>query len=195
MTYSSFRLSAIVQESQIRQTLVQLGTRERPTVWRVVELESTTSGEELITLKARGSLGVLPEIEAEKIIDRQDRAKVSETIEKLVDTVHRAGPESVVDNARNAASAIMLAALRQHGMTVRAKDLSDAATKFERERNLSKFGIVPLAARIVARLHPRSKPSERERREGIPVIREQDGELAVLCVGTILRDLGWATWS
>jgi hypothetical protein len=160
----------------------------------VIDVEPISTGEELVTLKARGSFGALPEIEINKIIDVDDRSKVVETIEKLIDTIHRAGPESAIDHARNAGSAILLAVLRQHGEHVRAKDLSDAIKEVEKHPTLGKLGIVVSSARIVARLHSRTKPSEQERRENLPLVRDQDAELAVLCIGTILRDLGWANW-
>ncbi len=195
LTFQSFPFSHLFRDSRIHNANVELGFRESPTFWRVIDAEPISTGEELVTLKARGSFGAMPEIESNKIDDIDDRSKVVETIEKLVDTIHRAGPESVVDNARNAASAILLAALRQHGKDVRGKDLGDAIKEFEKHPHLGKLGIVLSTARIVARLHSRTKPSEQERREHIPAIREQDAELAVLCVGTILRDLGWANWS
>ncbi len=194
VTFQSFRISDMERETQIRHLAVELGTRQSPTFWRILDVETISTNEELVTLKARGSFGTLPEIDSDKIRDVSDRLKVLETTEKLVDMTNRAGPESVVDLARNAASAILLAALRQHGKDVVAKDLGDAITEFEKHPDLKTFGIVSSAARILARLHPRSKPSEQERRENLPVIREQDADLAVLCVGTILRDLGWANW-
>jgi len=45
-----------------------------------------------------------------------------------------------------------------------------------------------------ARLHARAKPVERAKRPMRPV-REQDAELAIQCVGTILCELGWAEWA
>ncbi len=195
LTFQSFPLSNVLRDSRPHNVNVELGSSESPTFWRVIDVEPISTGEELVTLKARGSFGALPEIDTNKIHDVDDRSKVVETIEKLVDTIHRAGPESVIDHARNAASAILLAALRQHGKDVRGKDLGDAVKEFEKHPHLGKLGIVLSTARIVTRLHSRTKPSEQERRENLPAIREQDAELAVLCVGTILRDLGWANWS
>src|SRR5713226_2281075 len=193
LTFQSFPLRLDFPALQNATRAVVLGTRQSPTFWKIIDIETISTGEELVTLKSRTWFGVLPELNTDKILDESDRAKVVETIERLADTIYRAGPESVIDRARDAASAIMLAALRQEGAKVRAKDLSDAIKRFEKHNKLKKLQILQNAARIIARLHSRAKPSEQER-SSPPNVCEQDGELAVLSVGTILRDLGWANW-
>lgn len=193
VTFQSFSLWHDFPNLRQHQAGVALGTRQSPTFWRVIHIETISTGEELVTLKARASFGVLPELNKEKIPEN-DRGKVIETVEKLVDNVHRAGPEAVIDDAGQATFAIMLARLRQEeGSEVLPDDLAKCIGKFEKHPKLKDLVIVIHAAFIVNRLHPRRKVVEQERRE-LPVIREQDAELAVLCVGTILRDLGWASW-
>ena len=46
---------------------------------------------------------------------------------------------------------------------------------------------------IIAILRPRAKPLEQAMRP-LRLIREQDAELAVQLIGTMLCDLGWAQW-
>lgn len=43
-------------------------------------------------------------------------------------------------------------------------------------------------------LHSRAKPSEQERRD-LRVIREQDANLAVQCVGALLCEIDFAEWN
>jgi hypothetical protein len=193
LTFQSFSLWQDFPDIQQHQAVVVLGTRQSPTFWRVLHIETISTGEELVTLKARASFGALPELNTDKI-PKSDRGKVIDTVEKLIDNVHRAGPEAVVDDAREAVFAILLARLRQEeGCEVLPDDLANCIGKFEEHQKLKNLVIVINAAYIVNRLHPRRKVVEQERRQ-LPVIREKDAELAVLCVGVILRDLDWATW-
>lgn len=194
ITFPSFSLLNLGKDIRVHNATIELGSSESPTLWTVIYIETISTGEELVTLKAQGTLGALPELNPNKIQDSEDRTKIVQTIEKLADTIHRAGPESVIDRGRDAASAVLLVALRQKGQTIKGMDLSKAIDVFEKHPELKELGNVISSARIIARLHSRAKPSEQERRESIPTILEQDADLAVLCVGTILRDLGWANW-
>lgn len=194
LTFYSYSLWNAIQESRPEIARVELGTRESPTIWRVIDVETISTGEELVTLKARSSFGTLPEFKSDNIRVSDDRSKVVQTIDKLAETIHRAGPESVIDRARDAASAILLAALRQYGSNIKARDLSETIKEIDKHPKLKSHKNISHAAGIVARLHSRAKPSEQERQEHLPPIHEQDAELAVLCIGTILRDLGWAKW-
>jgi hypothetical protein len=50
------------------------------------------------------------------------------------------------------------------------------------------------AADIVRLFHSREKPSTQERLPVNPV-REQEAQLAVYCIGSLLCELGWAEWT
>ncbi|WP_428409072.1 hypothetical protein [Hyphococcus sp.] len=167
------------------QPLVLLGFDDCFTVWVVTDVEAISSGEDLVTLKARGTFGILPVYDDQKIPERY-RAKVTETLDTFADSVHRSAPISVIDRARDAASQILLAHFNLSGED--AKDLGNLAKRAEKDRL-----VVASASHIIARLHARNKPSERERRK-MRAIREQDAELATQCLGVILCELGWAEW-
>ena len=53
-------------------------------------------------MRARSSLGILPEL-IESKVSSQQLAKVRETLKKLAEAPYRAGPESIVDRAKDAA--------------------------------------------------------------------------------------------
>lgn len=165
---------------------VVLGLDERFTLWMIVNIEVISTGEELITLKARSSFGILPIIDDQKIPEAH-RARTLESIDGFLDEVHRSSPISVIDRARDAASQCLLAHFGLYGSA--AKDLRKLAIKLEEERALAAW-----AANIIARLHARAKPVERAKRE-MREIREQDAELATQCLGNILCELGWADWA
>jgi len=70
-----------------------------------------------------------------------------------------------------------------------AIDLGNLIKKLKSERRV----VAENSANIIARLHARAKPSEQEKRELRPV-REQDADLAVRCVGSLLCEIGFAEW-
>lgn len=166
--------------------LVLLGIDDRFTVWTIVHVEAATTGEDFVTLKARSTLGILPRIDDEKIPNGFG-LRVNESLDALSDEAHRAAPVSVIDRARDAASQVLLA---HYGLTGSdAKDLGDLVKRLDAEQ----LAIASSAGRIIARLHARAKPSERQKRS-MRAVGEHDAELAVQCVGTLLCELGWATW-
>lgn len=169
------------------QQLVLLGMDDRFTVWRVINIEAISTGEDLVTLKARSGFGILPKINDDKV-PKAFRELVEESLNGFLDEVHRSAPVSIIDRARDAASQILLAYFNLTGKD--AKDLGDLARKLEDEL---KMVVASSAAKIIARLHARAKPVERHKQELRP-IREQDAELATQCVGVILCEIGWANW-
>lgn len=187
--YRPYRLTVASTESP---ELAVLGSALAFSVWTVVGIEAISSGEELVTLKARQSLGVLPEIYWSKV-PAEHLHKVREAIEKLADDYRRAGPESVIDRAREAATAILSAYLQHVGdASANGKDLGDLVKKLVAKPNEGR--ILACAAEIPQRLHSRGKNSEKEKRDNLRPIREQDAELAIQCVGVMLCDLRWADW-
>lgn len=203
-TFQSYSVSMEIRKAEGKQLLVLLGTGDAVTPWTVVNIETIHTGEELVTLKARQSLGALPEMDWNKVPE-ESRGKIREELDRLENEFRKAGPESVVDRAREAATAILNAWFHRN---IPAKEL--ASEKLNDLGPLIKFwekhhkinqgrGVacaaasIAYAAEIPQRFHSRGKHMERERLNLRP-LREQDAELAVLCIGTILCDLGWAEW-
>jgi hypothetical protein len=165
--------------------LIALGVKDAFTLWRVVDIERIVTGEDLLTLRARSALGVLPEL-AIDAIPKDGRDKVIETIDKLANAAYRSGPESIVDLARGATQwslGVWLA--DKHGdPELRKKDLGALIKLMEEDKGKD-------VAMLVGRFHSRAKPNEQERYESRPV-SEQDAEFALASVGLLLRELGWA---
>lgn len=166
---------------------VLLGVDNRFTSWTIISVEAISTGEDLVTLKAQSSFGILPHIKEDKIPEAF-QAKLNETLDRFADEVHRSSPISVIDRARDAVAHALLAHFHLKGE--QAQDLSKLIKKLE-EQNLV---IAANAANIIGRLHARAKPSEQEKRE-LHAIREQDAELATQCVGTLLCEIGFAEWA
>jgi hypothetical protein len=186
-TFCSHSIYSEIKFVPSDQPILLLGFDDRFTVWTIISVERMSIGEELITLKHRQSLGVLPVISAGQLPENY-KAGLLEKLDRLTDNIYRAGPESVIDRSRDVASLSTIAFFRADG--TEARELAEMAGKLERE---SRKFLAANCARIIALLHSRTKPTEQMRRDFRP-LREQDAELAVLCTGTLLCEFGWAEW-
>ena len=186
--FSSLRLKQYLKDKQLARPIFLLGAGDGFTIWTLVSIETSAIGEEVVALRARKSIGALPHLDREKILAADGQA-VIEKVEKLEEELFRAGPESVVDRSREAATATLSKYLRNKDKVDPGKDLGHLAEKIAKEG----FEIVANAARCIARLHARGKHAEQERNP-LRDITEQDAEFAVQAVGIILCDLGWAKW-
>jgi len=177
--------------------------------WRILSIEKISGGELLHTLKARSSLGTLPELDIDKV-PAIAREKANQVYQELVDAAYMAGPRSVVDRARDAAQWFLAAwyaersgdrkfynhdlqplidAINQHAKAQKpAERLIPATMKLALRPDL--IETVVAAGQIPARLHAR-KPHEEHARDLRPVL-EEDAECAIACVGLLLREFGWA---
>jgi len=202
--YSPCCLSLELKILGIANALVVLGDERAFTIWTIIHLEAISTGEELVTLKARQSFGALPEVQWSKI-PNASRSKMKEELDRLENEYRKAAPESVVDRAREAATAILNAWIKENIQedTRGKKNLNDLGPliQFWEEHHGINQGrgvacaaaSIAYAAKILQRFHSRGKHIEKERLNLRP-LREQDAELAVQCIGVILCDLGWAEW-
>lgn len=166
--------------------LVLLGVDDRFTIHSIIDVEAISTGEELVTLKARNRFGVLPEL-VHDAIPEYHLARLTETLDRLADEVGKSSPISVIDRARDVATILLLAYF--DFKEADAKDLGKLLPMLE-QKNLQ---IAACSGKIISRLHARAKPSEQESRK-LPHIREHDALLAVQCVGTLLCEVGYAEW-
>lgn len=187
-TFSSLSLRSYLEQAKLIRPIFLLGADDSFTVWTLVNIERSATGDELIVLRGRKSIGALPHLDREKITKANGKS-VLEYIDKLEEELYRASPESVIDRAREAATAILSKYLQNDGKVDPGKDLGDLANLIEREKKY----VVANAARIIARFHARGKHAEQEQGSRRP-ITEQDAEFSVQAVGIILCDLDWATW-
>lgn len=114
VTFNSCAVSRKLSSLTEGQPLIILGNAEQFTVWTVVSVEMSLTGEEIVALRSRSSFGALPIIDIEGI-PSSEKDKVLSVIDKLTEDIYRAGPESVIDRAREAATAILSAHLQSEG--------------------------------------------------------------------------------
>ncbi len=181
-TFESHRL-----RDDRRESLLALGTQSAFTIWRIVSAEQILTGEDLVTLKSRTSLGILPELDL-SAIPELGRAKVQQTISILADGAYRSGPESVIDRARDVAQWCLGTWLadQEKKDALRHEDLGSLLKKIHENRTILKS-----IGATIARLHSRAKPNEQDR-HGTRPIMEEDAEFAIAAVGMLLRELRWA---
>lgn len=177
-------------KSYSRLPLVALGTANAHSLWRIVGIEAMINGEELVTLRLQANLGVLPDVDADKIPEIS-RQKLMESVDKLVETVYRAGPESIVSRCRDAAAAILGAFLWDQDPKAPVKDLGDLIKILKKPQDQEQKTMIISTATIIARLHPREKPNEQIGRNLRPIL-EGDADLAVNCIATLLRETGYS---
>jgi hypothetical protein len=173
--------------------LVAIGSDESFTAWLIVAVEGTSTGEFLLTLRGRQTYGAVPDLIA-AAIPPACQAAVVEAVRKLGDEIFRAGPGSIADRARDAASAALSGYLQHLGAIGPGRELDELIKKLSALPDPQRKRVAAAAAEIVRIFHSREKSSVRERLPVQPV-HEQEAELAVSCVGAILVELGWAKWS
>jgi len=191
ITYQRWRAGKELNQGQ-GYGLIALGISNAYTLWRVVDVERISTGDDLVTLRARTSLGLLPEL-LDGAIPERGRQHINSLIEKVSQAAYRAGPESVIDRCRDASQACigLWLAERIENENVRTLDLSPLLDRVEKELPPNALPLVLLSTgRIIARLHAR-KPNEqlkKDLRENV----EGDAEAALANLGLLLREIGWA---
>ncbi|MCM2309082.1 MAG: hypothetical protein NDI91_16615 [Sulfuritalea sp.] len=190
VTYERWRAAKELRQGQ-SYALIALGIADAYTLWRVVDVERVSTGDDLVTLRARTSLGLLPEL-LDGAIPERGRQHIVSLIEKVSQAAYRAGPESVIDRCRDASQACigLWLADRTGNEKIRTLDLSPLLDRVEKELPPNALPLILLStARIIARLHAR-KPNEqlkKDLRENV----EGDAEAALVNLGLLLREIGW----
>lgn len=169
-------------------SILAFGTRSAFSLWRIVDIERTVTGEDIVTVRARSSLGLLPEL-LDSAVPVDALGKVKEALETLAQSAHTSAPSSVIDRARDVALTCIGAWLgeRKDNSLLRTKELGELAKVADQENHV----ITASVARSIARLHASAKPNEQERRSARPPL-EADAEYALAAIGLMLRDIRWA---
>lgn len=134
-------------------------------------------------------MGVLPDVDYRHIEDPYHEL-LKHQFSILLRDIHTASAESIVDSSREAMTALLSTYLRQNGFDTRKRDLRDLVTLYEEKFNGR--SITSAAGFLVGRLHPRRKSVEQQTRR-LRTLDDRDAELAVSCVATVIKELGWST--
>jgi hypothetical protein len=190
-TFSSINVSSVLTEFPKKQYSIALGSAKTPTLWTVIGIEMSTTGEEIVLLKSRTTIGSLPEL-MQSNLPPSDIHVINQAFERLSSDLYRSGPESIIDHCRDLAEHILRAKIRTKNSEYKGKELnelvSDFKNQFERE-----YRNIPNCAEIIRTHHQRRKTAIQDTTSVRPLM-VQDAELCVYCTGSILADLGWARW-
>lgn len=179
-------------QSSNTEIVIALGSMDALTLWTVVAVEKSASGQDLLTLRARSNYGVLPELDLQKVPPNSS-AVVLSAIERLRTSAYREQATSIVEQCRHTAQIIL-----SHWFSAvtndpdRSADLSALTKKIEACAATAKKTILLNTARTLALLHNRVKPNVQEKLgdEGRE-IQESDGEFALQAVALLLKEVGW----
>jgi hypothetical protein len=170
----------------LTEITIVLGVREAMTLWRVLGIERISTGEDLVTLKSKSNMGVLPEVAQDRLPEAA-RNRVMEAVGHVVEMAYRASPESIIDRCRDLSAIVLGAYFQELVLNASHKDLGDLARIAKNEKR----HLIENSARIINLLHSRGKPNEQSKR-GVATPRDEDATLALECAGTIIREVGWA---
>jgi hypothetical protein len=166
---------------------ILLGDQDFCTRWTIVGIERSVSGGPLLTLRVDGFMGILPELDPNKVPE-EIRAELSARLDSIVTSAARIDPGATVDLCRHALSVVFGVLCSD-----RSLDLAKSIDKFLEVKG-EDDGVRSWAGRLVARLHSRAKPNEQQKRQ-TRAIDENDALLAVECVAIVLKEVGWAVSS
>ncbi|AZZ36402.1 hypothetical protein CIK05_06220 [Bdellovibrio sp. qaytius] len=189
-TFQNVKVSGSFPEFPRKQYTIALGSVAASTLWTVVGIEMISSGEELVTLRARSTMGALPEL-LEHHLPNNERNVVLQAVEKLSNDLYRSGPESIVDHCRDLAEHVLRAKIRLSSPAFSGGELSSLVDIFK--TSFKDFRNIPNCAESIRIHHQRRKTAIQDKTSARPLMA-QDAELCVYCIGSILVDLGWARW-
>ncbi len=167
-----------------------LGTQAAFTLWSLINAEVVHDGSIMVTLKARGGLGALPDLSLVEV-ENDFKSAVQTNYNLALEAVHRETPGSVIDRVKDTMAVLINRWLVQHKHapdTLLHEDIGNTVKALDPTKHycLMRLG------EVVGRLHARNKPNEQYRR-GLPETRESDAELAIQCLTFVMYELGYAT--
>lgn len=179
------------QRIKVGATKIALGSKQFFSLWRAVGLEKLITGEYLLTLQSRSTMGTLTELNEDKL-PATGKIQILDAVNKVVESANRAGPESVIDRCRDAAQVIVgrwCAELTSDQSWI-TTELGKLLSRIDGSEQLRKHKLICYSAGAIARLHAR-KPNEQEARQ-LPPLHEEDALLALQCLSAIIREVGYS---
>lgn len=163
---------------------ILLGGDDFQSLWAILAIEQDANETYVLTLKSYRSLGELPELDFEQIPQKLHKA-LTGRLEHVENAIHRATPNDIVDRCRDVLSLVFgeLCGFSE-------KDLGPAIKAFSELSKDQPKHLLLDASDLVRRLHSRGKPNVQERFQ-TRALEEEDGQLAVRCLGLALREIGW----
>jgi len=178
-TYQPYTLSL----NGANQKYAIIGTKSAYSLWRIVSIDRMYLEDELLTLRPLHSMGALPDLDL-CTVSEPWKTKVAETVGKVVDAMHHANADSIIELCRHAASAALFAHFHED---IKRFDTTDLGPLAKRAGDDGKR-VVASCGKIIADLHSRIKPNMQVEHDCRPPT-DRDTELAIYSLSCILSDL------
>ncbi len=180
-TYQPYALSLNAPENKY----AIIGTQTAYSLWRIVSIDQMYLNDELLTLRPLHSMGALPDLELSNVPEPW-KTKVSDTVGKVIDAMHHANADSIIELCRHAAAAALFAHFHEDIKKLSGTDLGNLADDAGKDGKR----IVASCGKIIADLHSRIKPNMQVELDLRP-ISDRDAELAIYSLSCILSDLNF----
>lgn len=172
--------------------VIALGTGDAMSLWTVVQVERVASGQELLSIKARSNLGVLPELDLLKV-PSASKESLQAALNRLRISAYREQASSVVEQCRPTAQIILshwFAAIS--GINAKGDDLGELIKKIEKDEAGRNRQILLNTGRTLGLFHNRNKPNVQEKLgELARDIKESDAAFALQAIALLLHEVGW----
>jgi hypothetical protein len=185
-TWGQFSLDTELKELKVIDPILVLGSGEDKTFWDLISIERAIDSTAIVFLRARQSLGLLPEIDYSLVPDAFVE-HLSQRVDVLLRDIRTASDESIVDSSREVMTCLLSAKLNVGGGVKKGKDLGQLVALLEESTPRASTASL---AHVIARLHPRRKLAEVH--QGFRRVDSQDAELSVNAVSFVLKEFGWA---
>ncbi len=174
------------------ELIIALGAGDALSLWTVVQIERIASGQELLSIKARSNLGVVPELNFVNV-PAASRDAVLAALTKLRISAYREQASSVVEQCRPTAQIILSHwFLAVSGINARCDDLGDLIKKIEKHEVGKDRQILLNTGRTLGLFHNRNKPNVKEKfGELARDIKESDAAFALQAIALLLHEVAW----
>ena len=185
---ATYLRDTLADQKNLHQKKVVLGQDSHISYWKVIGTESNLVGTPVLTLKATHTYNDIPTL-VKGTLDPETEADLLASLEKIESSINRQSATEVVDRCRDALSIAFGYCIKN-----RTKDLSEAIRlrKSSPDKPTGEDDLCSLSGKIVARLHSRGKPNEQSK-NNVPMLNDHDSDLALSCLRTALRELGYAS--
>lgn len=186
LEFGECKLSHKIKNAERNQPLVCIGSEENFSVGTLQSIEVNAAGDEVLTLKMRKQFGLLPDLIEERF-ENEDLGVVNRKLRLVRESYAVMLPDAIVDRCRDAVSAAI-------GIKVNNRKL-DLGNGIKKLKGLEPVPNVAVSAAEIIRLfHSRPKPSIQAQYGKLPELTEQDAELAIRLLGSVICELEYAKW-
>jgi len=183
-TYQSDALIALRKKDASKVAV--LGKDPFITLWRILDIETSVHGDQIVTLKSFRSFGDVPRL-IKGQMPEECFAQLSEYLEMVENSVNRLDANEVADRCRDALSVVFGYLAKNPKL-----DLSQSIQKYMKNEGREYHDLVTHCGSVIARLHAKGKPSVQAQFD-VRGLREEHSQLTLRCLYVVLTELGWAS--